>query len=147
VEGATFAYWDAGYGVMNEHQVAIGESSCSASVMAPAPSHFLAPGGGAPPLRPVEEMSRIALERCATARCAVRLMGSLAEEHGFLSVTTTGSVDQSGSDPNEGGESLLVGDTEEAWVFHVLSDGCPLDKCGAIWVAQRVPDDEVEEHH
>ena len=46
----TFAYWDAGYAVMNEHQVSIGESSCSASIMAPAA------GPGVPdPLLPVDD--------------------------------------------------------------------------------------------
>ena len=47
------------------------------------------------------ELTRIALERCATARAAIELMGSLAEEHGFH-----------GNDPDTA-ESLAVVDKEE----------------------------------
>ena len=33
--------------------------------------------------------------------------------------------------PNEGGESLLVGDSTEAWIFHILSDGAQVT-CGHL---------------
>ncbi len=39
------------------------------------------PGGHA--MFGIMELIRVALERCATARCAVRTMGDLAVEHGF----------------------------------------------------------------
>jgi len=55
-------------------------------------------------------------------------MGRLAEEHGFYG-------------PDGGaGEVLTVGDTKEAWVFHILSDPTGTS---ALWVAQRVPDTQV----
>ena len=55
-------------------------------------------------------------------------MGGLAEEHGFYG-------------PDGGaGEVLTVGDTKEAWVFHILSDPTGTS---ALWVAQRVPDTQV----
>lgn len=32
----------------------------------------------------IGELMKVALERCATARCAVELMGQLVEDYGFL---------------------------------------------------------------
>jgi dipeptidase len=58
----TFAYKEATYGVMNEKQVAIGESTCS-GVYAALPKHQ---GGHA--LLSVDELSYIAMERASTAR-------------------------------------------------------------------------------
>jgi dipeptidase len=115
---------------MNEHQLAMGESTCAARFWAAPPSA----GGNA--RMEVREMSKIALERCKTARCAISLMGELGEKYGMY------AADWSGGDASlgEAGEALTVIDTEEAWVFHVLSD----DKgTGAVWAAQRVPDNHV----
>ena len=86
---------------------------------------------------PIESLTRLAMERTNSSRAAVQLMGQLAELHGFYGVLR--SPDTLHAIPNEGGESLMVGDKNEAWVFHILSDG----KGGAIWVAQRVDDDKV----
>ena len=55
-------------------------------------------------------------------------MGDLAEQYGFY-----------GADGGAG-EILTVGDKEEAFVFHILSDP---SAHSAIWAAQRVPDDHV----
>lgn len=115
----TFAYLEETYGTVNEHQVAIGESTCSA-VFGSIPLGV--PNGTA--LFSVDELTRLAMERCTSARQAVQLMGSLAEEYGFY-----------GAGEFEGtAESLAVTDPNDAWIFHVLPD--PTGK-SAIWAAQR----------
>lgn len=121
----TFAYFEETYGVMNEKQVSISESTCSGVYAALS----IAEGGKA--LLSVDQLSQIAMERATTAREAVQLMGSLAEEYGFY-----------GADGSfEGGsESLFVGDPTEVWAFHILADS---SGTSAIWGAARVPDDSV----
>lgn len=113
----TNAYFDGVYGIMNKHQLNIGECTCgSKSSAQPKPE------GEA--LFDIAELSRIALERCTEAREAIQLMGDLAVEYGYY----------------PGGENLTVIDTEEAWVFHIVPSP---DGKSAVWAAQRVPDDEV----
>ena len=110
---------------MNEMQVGIGESTCS-GVFGVIP--LAAPNGTA--LLSVDQLTQLAMERSSTAREAVQLMGSLAEEHGFY-----------GAGEFEGtAESLAVSDPDEAWIFHILPD--PTGK-SAIWAAQRIPDDSM----
>ena len=65
----TFAYFEETYGVMNERQVGIGESTCSAVYGA---SGYDA-GGAA--LMSIDELSKIAMERASSSREAVELMG------------------------------------------------------------------------
>jgi dipeptidase len=106
---------------MNEHGVAIAECTCS-SIFGASSVDL---GGNA--LLNYLELTRVALERCSTARDAIDLMGSLAEEYGFF-----------GNEPALAGaaESLAVADTEEAWLFHIMPDD---SGSSAIWAAQRVP--------
>lgn len=126
----TYALYEAGYGIMNEHQLAIGESTCASWLYAPPTS-----AGGQAQVE-VRELSKLALERTRTAREAIQLMGDLATSLGYY------SADWSGGDLSmgEGGESLQVVDPMEAWVFHVTSDDTGTS---AVWAAQRVPDGEV----
>ena len=74
----TYAYVEASYGVASPY-LGIVESSCSSKIG--AASRIEVNGTGA--LFSIDSLSRIALERCKTARCAVLLMGGLAEEHGL----------------------------------------------------------------
>ncbi len=113
----TYAYFDNNYGIMNEHQLLIGECTDKAKV------HTLPEPGKR--IMYSAELSRIALERCKTAREAIQLMGELIRNYGYYGT----------------GETLLVGDTEEAWVLEM----CSYDKDGTdgVWVAKRVPDDEI----
>ncbi|MFH1296106.1 MAG: C69 family dipeptidase [Bacteroidota bacterium] len=71
-----------------------------------------------------QELSRIALENCKTAREAIMLMGKLLEKYGYYST----------------GETLLVADADEAWVFEMCA--LPDEVYHSVWVAQRVPDGE-----
>mmetsp|Transcript_3338 Transcript_3338/g.6343 ORF Transcript_3338/g.6343 Transcript_3338/m.6343 type:complete len:605 (+) Transcript_3338:94-1908(+) len=121
----TYAYWDGTYGIMNEHGVGIGETTCS-GVFATLPI-----GQGGQALLSIDELSHIALERTKTARDAVKMMGELAEKYGWYGADNSVST---------GAESLMVGDADEAFIFHILAD--PTGK-SAIWVAQRVPDENV----
>ena len=76
----TYAYWDQEYGMMNEHQLAIGESTCGARTVA-YPLDNKEKNGKA--LFGIEELTKVALERCMTARCAIQTMGDLGQEFGF----------------------------------------------------------------
>lgn len=126
----TYALYEGGYGIINEHQVAIGESTCASRFWGTPVT-----AGGKAKIE-VNEMSRIALERTTTAREAIQLMGTLAVELGFYAADWSGGDASAG----EGGEALTVIDPNEAWVFHVTGDDTG---SSAVWVAQRVPDDHV----
>ncbi|KAG3112919.1 hypothetical protein PI124_g5008 [Phytophthora idaei] len=125
----TFAYIEGAYGIINEHQVAIGESTCPARFW----TKPVTQGGEA--LFDVGELSRIALQRAQTAREAVQLMGDLAVQYGYY-----GAVWEGKDVYDEAGEALTVTDTKEAWIFHILPDDTGKS---AIWAAQRVPDNQI----
>eukprot|EP00667_Euglena_gracilis_P005864 EG_transcript_5904 len=123
----TYALFEATYGIVNEHGLAMGESTCSSTNWAKL--GYTKPAASTA-IMSIDELSRIAMERTKTAREAVALMGGLAEQYGFF-----------GPDSFEGvGESLMVVDPAEAWVFHILNDPTHTT---AIWAAQRVPEDHV----
>lgn len=130
----TFAYWDLDYAMQNEKGVSIGESTCDAKTVGwPADKSYGYNYAG------IEELTKIALERCATARCAVETMGSIAVEQGFYSADSgePDAPDYSGSS-----ECLLVGDASpgEVWVFDIMTGK---GNASAIWAAQRIPPDHV----
>jgi dipeptidase len=81
----------------------------------------------------ITTLTMLAMERCKTAREAIQLMGSLAEKYGY------GFHDD--------GEMLAVADPEEIWLFEIMPVGAlwtpKSGKPGAVWCAQRVPDDHV----
>ncbi len=110
----TYAYYDANYGLMNEHQLMIGECTDKAKVH-PEPE----PGKR---IFYSAELSRVALERCKTAKEAIKLMGELIMKYGYYGT----------------GETLLVGDPDEAWVMEMC--GYDMNGTDGVWVAQKVPD-------
>ena len=69
----TYRYLDTAYPCLNEKQVAMGETTFSGrDTLQNKKGLFY-----------IEELQRIALERCTTAREAIALMGSLAEKYGY----------------------------------------------------------------
>lgn len=132
----TYALWEAAYSTMNEHGLAIGESTC--------PSYIVSKGilDDGTAIFSIGNLIAVALERCKTARCAIETMGNLAEQYGFYS-----------EDPGMGGggESLTIVDREgDAWVFHItggvytsVMDAKWQGRRGALWAAKRVPNGHV----
>eukprot|EP00668_Euglena_longa_P001847 GGOE01002168.1.p1 GENE.GGOE01002168.1~~GGOE01002168.1.p1 ORF type:complete len:665 (-),score=199.28 GGOE01002168.1:289-2283(-) len=129
----THGYWDNEYGLINDVGLAIGETTCGAKT---AGWPLGEPFGHS--LFSINELSRVALERCRTARCAVETMGRLAEEYGFY-----------GDDSGPPEKPLYIGSSEalglvdaegEGWIFHVMTG---LHNRSAIWAAQRVEDKQV----
>ncbi len=126
----TFTYFHTGYSQMNEHQLAIGESTCSQKTELDVA--FVE--GVTRQIMTIEQAQVFALERCRTAREALDCITSLVETWGFL--------------PSCGGsEALCIADPNELWVLEICSVGPEWEpgsgKPGAIWAARRVPDDHV----
>jgi dipeptidase len=112
----TYAYFDGSYGIMNEHQLMFGECTDGAKIqIGPEPGRRIFYSS---------ELSRVALERCKTAREAVELIGFLIEEYGYYGT----------------GETLPVADPNEAWIIEMAPSP---EGTGGLWVAKRVPDGEV----
>lgn len=132
----TWAYWDTDYGVQNEWGLSIGESTATANTVGWPAVPDLPYGYN---LVGIEDLSKIALERCKTARCAVETMGAIAVKHGFYS-GDSGSPDK----PVHGGSSevLVLADADpgDVWIFNVLTGE---GNRSAIWAAQRVPPNHV----
>jgi len=125
----TYRYFHSAYSHMNEHQLAIAETTMGQRKELGADHKE-----GVSQIMTIEQAQAFALQRCKTARQAVELIGSLVEEWGFL--------------PSAGGsEALAIADPNEAWVLEVFAVGPDWDpaseELGAIWAAQRVPDDHV----
>ena len=126
----TYAYFKGVFGHMNEHQLGISESTRGGAYALNNPEGVLC----------VTELSMIAMERCTTAREAIKLMGELAEQYGFHGYSI--------------GEMLFVSDPEEVWIWEIYRPGPlwspdpatgidPTGRLGCAWVAQRVPDDHI----
>jgi dipeptidase len=111
----TYSHVAPAYAAMNEHQVAIGESTFEGR------KELVSDKG----LIDCETLCRLMLERARTAREAIRTAGQLLEEHGW----------------NDVGEALTVVDKKEAWLLEIVGPG--KGKRGAVWAAQRVPEGHV----
>lgn len=105
-------------GNINEHQLTIAESTWGGREELWEPNGIIDYGS----------LIYIALERCRTAREALELMTSLVAQYGYCSE----------------GESFSIGDPNEIWVLDLVGKG--KDEKGAVWVAQRIPDDCISGH-
>jgi dipeptidase len=111
----TYAYINTAYAVMNERQLAIGETTF----------------GGKRELKSDEglidcpELYRLVLERAATAREAIQVADDLTKKYGYTDY----------------GECFTFADPNETWHFEILGPG--KGNLGAVWAAVRIPDDEV----
>ena len=112
---STFAYLNTAYPCINEKQLAMGETTISGR------KELLNKKG----LFLIEELQRIALQRCSTARDAIRLIGKLIGEYGY----------------GDSGECITIADKREVWQLEIFGEGP--DKVGGVWAAQRIPDDHV----
>ncbi len=125
----TYTYFHSAYSHMNEYQLAIAEST-----MSQKPELQVDRETGKQ-IMTVEQAMIFALQRCKTAREAIKLITSLMDQYGFL--------------PSCGPESeaLCIADPNEVWVLEIVAvgkDWTPESgKPGAIWAAQRVPDDHI----
>jgi len=136
----TYAYWDTNEGAQNEFGLSIGESTTAAKTVGwPAE-----PGKETYGFNQVgiEQLTRIALERCKTARCGVETMGKLAVDLGFFSASA-GTPEKPSYDAAS--EVLMLGDMAsedggELWIFHIMTGA---KNASAIWAAMRVPPDHV----
>ncbi len=111
----TYAYLNAAYPCLNEKQLSIGETTFS------GPDTLKNEKG----MFTIEELERVALQRCDNARDAIRLIGSLIKQYGY----------------GDGGECITIADKNEVWQMEILGEGP--DVIGGIWAAQRIPDDHV----
>lgn len=111
----TYAYINTAYAVINEHQLAIGETTF----------------GGKRELKSDEglidcpELYRLVLERAKTAREAIRIADELTKKYGYT----------------DWGECVTFADPKETWHFEILGPG--KGKTGAVWAAVRIPDNHV----
>jgi dipeptidase len=105
-------------GNMNEHQLAIGETTY----------------GGRPELVDSTgiidygSLMYLTLQRAKTAREAIHIMAGLVSEYGYYSY----------------GESFSIADKNEVWIMELIGKGP--GNTGAVWVALRIPEGYVSAH-
>lgn len=105
-------------GNMNEHQLAIGETTF----------------GGRPELGNTQgimdygSLIYITLQRARTAREAIATIVKLTDEYGYYS----------------SGESFSIADKDEVWIMELIGKG--EGKKGILWVARRIPDGYISGH-
>jgi dipeptidase len=105
-------------GNMNEYQVCIGETTFGGRLELMDTTGLIDYGS----------LIYIALERSKTAREAIKIMTDLVAQYGYYSE----------------GESFSIADPYEVWILEMIGKG--RGNKGAVWVAQRIPDDCIAAH-
>jgi dipeptidase len=105
-------------GNMNEHQLAIGETTFGGREELVDTNGKIDYGS----------LIYITLQRAKTAKEAIQIFGDLVAEYGYCSE----------------GESFSISDPNEVWILEMIGKG-PGNK-GAVWVAQRIPDGYISGH-
>jgi dipeptidase len=105
-------------GIMNEHQLAIGETTFDGR------EELENPKGGLH----YWTLMQLGLQRARTAREAITVMTQLVAEFGYGST----------------GESFSIADPNEAWILEMIGPG--EGGKGALWVAVKVPDGMISAH-
>ncbi len=105
-------------GNMNEHQVAIGETTFGGREELGGGNGFLDYG----------TLIWITLQRATSAREAIKILTDLANTYGY----------------SDSGETLFFADKNEVWIMDFIGKG--KHGKGAVWVAARVPDGYIAAH-
>lgn len=113
--GQTFAFLNTAYPCLNEKQLAMGETTIVGH------KELVNEKG----MFQIEELQRIALQRCSTARNAIKLIGKLIKEYGY----------------GDWGECITIADKKEVWQMEIFGEGP--DNIGGVWAAQRIPEGHV----
>jgi dipeptidase len=104
---------------MNEHQVAIGETTWGGlDSLGSQPGAILDYGS----------LMKIGLQRSKSAREIIKVITDLVDQYGYASL----------------GESFSISDANEAWIMEIIGKG-RYEK-GAVWVALQIPDGYVSGH-
>jgi len=106
-------------GNINEHQVAIGETTFGG-----LPQLETQPGA----IIDYGSLMYITLQRAKTAREAIKIMAELLAEYGYAS----------------SGESFSISDAHEVWIWEMIGKG--EGEKGAVWVTRRIPDGYFSGH-
>ena len=111
----TYGYINTAYACMNELQLAMGESTFGGREELQSDNGLI----------DCQRLCILMLERTKTVREAIKLADELTKKYGW----------------NDAGECLTIADKNEVWHFEILGPG--KGKTGAVWVAQRVPDEHI----
>ena len=118
-------------GNMNEHQLAIGETTFGGRLELRDTTGIMDYGN----------LIYVTLQRARTARQAIRIIHELMSTYGY----------------NMTGESFSIADPNEVWIMELIGKGIPILDArgnvdnrrwtrGAVWVAKRIPDGYISGH-